>query len=84
MSKWTKLYEQLLADPNRIISFRNFEGLLEIFGFVHRRSKGSHRSFRHPKVPSVLTIQPRGKDALRYQVDDFLEMVRQFDLHMDE
>ena len=84
MTAAAKLYDQLLANPNRIISFRDFMRLLEAFGFVHKRTKGSHRSYRHPKVPSILTIQPIGKDAAPYQVDRFLEFVREFDLHMAE
>ena len=57
---------------------------LEAFGFVHKRTKGSHRSYKHPMVPPILTIQPIGKDAAPYQVDRFLELVKQFDLHMAE
>jgi predicted RNA binding protein YcfA (HicA-like mRNA interferase family) len=84
MTKPSKLYEQLLANPNTIISFRDFIRLLEAFGFVHKRTKGSHRSYRHPEVPDVLTVQPLGKDAASYQVDRFLELVERFDLHMAE
>ena len=84
MTKPAKLYELLRQNPTMIVAFRDFVRLIEAFGFEHKRSRGSHRSFRHPKVPTVLTIQPRGKEALRYQVDDFLEMVAQFDLHMGE
>lgn len=43
MTKPAKLYEQLLAKPSMIISFRDFERLLEAFGWVLRRTKGSHR-----------------------------------------
>lgn len=84
MTKPSKLYEQLLANPTAIISFRDFQRLLEAFGFVHKRTKGSHRSYKHPKVPDLLTIQPIGKDAASYQVDRLLELVRQFDLHITE
>jgi predicted RNA binding protein YcfA (HicA-like mRNA interferase family) len=83
MTRTSKLYERLLANPNVRISFRDFEGLLRSFGFEHRRTKGSHRSYKHPRVPSILTVQPVGKDAAPYQVERFLELVRQFDLHMD-
>jgi predicted RNA binding protein YcfA (HicA-like mRNA interferase family) len=82
MTKPSKLYGQLLANPNMIISFRDFMRMLEAFGFVHKRTKGSHRSYRHSKVPSVVTIQPIGKDAAPYQVDRFLELMKQFDLHI--
>lgn len=84
MTKPTKLYEQLLANPNVIISFRDLQRLLEAFGFVHKRTKGSHRAYKHPSVPCLVTIQPIGKDAAPYQVDRLLELVREFDLHMAE
>lgn len=84
MTKPLKLYEQLLADQNCIISFRDFQRLLEAFGFAHKRTKGSHRSYKHPKVPSLMTIQPVGKDAAPYQVDRLLELIRGFDLHIAE
>lgn len=84
MTKPPKLYEQLLANPNSTTSFRDFQRLLEAFGFVHKRTKGSHRSYKHPVVPALITIQPIGKDAAPYQVDRFLELVREFDLHMGE
>ena len=84
MTKPSKLFEQLLANPNAIISFRDFQRLLDAFGFERKRTKGSHRSYKHQKVPGLLTIQPNGKDAAPYQVDRFLELVSQFDLHMAE
>lgn len=82
MTKSSKLYERLLANPNAIISFRDFIRLLKAFGFVHKRTKGSHQSYRHPKISDLLTVQPLGKDAAPYQVDRFLELVKRFDLHM--
>jgi len=82
MSKWTKLYEQLLADPKRVISFHDFEGLLGAFGFAHRRTKGSHRQYVHPDVNAVMTVNPAAKDAHRYQVKLLLELVEQYGLHI--
>lgn len=84
MTKPSKLYEQLLANPGTIISFRDFERLLDAFGWEHKRTKGSHRHYVHPEVPSVLTINPTGKSAHRYQVRLFLEFVEEYGLHIDE
>ena len=84
MTKPSKLYDLLRRNPSMVVAFRDFVRLIEAFGFEHKRSRGSHRSYRHPDVPRIVTIQPLGKDAPRYQVDDFLEMVKQFDLHMGE
>jgi predicted RNA binding protein YcfA (HicA-like mRNA interferase family) len=83
MSKQSKLYEKLLANPGTIISFRDFELLLEAFGWEHRRTKGSHRTYAHPRVPAVLTINPDGKSAHRYQVRLLLEFIEGYGLHIE-
>jgi predicted RNA binding protein YcfA (HicA-like mRNA interferase family) len=83
MTKPSKLYEQLLINPNTIISFRDFERLLEAFGWDHRRTKGSHPQYVNPKVPTVLTVNPDGKSAHRYQVRLLLEFVEKYGLHIE-
>lgn len=80
----SKLYERLVDAPGRPIPFRDFERCLIGFGFRHVRTRGSHRSYRHPAVEEILTIQPKGKDAQPYQVRKFLAMVREFDLEPDD
>lgn len=82
MTRIDKLYERVLADPSRIISFREFTLLIEAFGFEHQRTKGSHQSFAHPACPKLLVIQPKRKEAKRYQVREFLALVGEYDLHM--
>jgi predicted RNA binding protein YcfA (HicA-like mRNA interferase family) len=82
MTKPSKLYEQLLANPSVIISFRDFERLLDAFGWEHKRTKGSHRHYVHTAVPTVLTINPDGRSAHRYQVRLLLEFVEEYGLHM--
>ncbi len=84
MVRISKLYAQLLIDPRATPAFRDFERLLEAFGFRLDRTKGSHRQYVHPVVPFVLTIQPDGKEAKRYQVRQFLDMVAEFGLSMEE
>ena len=84
MVKVSKIYERLSEAPSRPIPFRDFERCVVDFGFVHCRSQGSHRSFKHPQVTEVLTIQPNGKDAQPYQMRRFLAMVRAHDLRPDD
>lgn len=84
MTRAIKLYEQLLANSGTIISFRDFERLLEAFGWEHKRTKGSHRHYAHANVPTILTINPDGKSAHRYQVRLLLEFVEEYGLHLDE
>jgi predicted RNA binding protein YcfA (HicA-like mRNA interferase family) len=82
MTKADKLYQQLLSSTSRTISFRDFERLLEALGWELKRTKGSHRHYAHPGVAMILTINPDGKNAHRYQVRLLLELVEEYGLHM--
>lgn len=79
----TKLYANQLANPSQTISFRNFEALLVAAGFELHRQKGSHRSYLHPQVAEVLTVQPHGAEARRYQVRKFLAMMEAYGLKLE-
>ncbi len=83
MTRPDKLYSRLLTAPRSLISFRNFERLLLAFGFTLDRTVGSHRQYVHPQVPRPLPVQPAGKDAKRYQVREFLELVETYGLHIE-
>jgi predicted RNA binding protein YcfA (HicA-like mRNA interferase family) len=84
MVKPTKLYEALLASSSRTVTFRDFERLLDAFGFDLVRTVGSHRQYVHPLIPRPFPVQPDGKDAKRYQIREFLELVETYGLHMGE
>ena len=82
MTKPDKLYQQLVTSTSRSIRFRDFERLLRAFGFEHDRTVGSHRQYVHPSNPRAFPVQPSGKDAKRYQVREFLELVEHYGLHL--
>ena len=84
MVKPAKLYTQLLTTTDRSVAFRDFVSLVEAFGFIHARTKGSHQSYTHPACPRLLVIQPLGKDAKRYQVREFLDFVEEYGLSLNE
>lgn len=83
MTSPAKLYAKLLANPGATISFRDFERLLVAAGVVLRRVSGSHRQHRHPASPTVLSVQPRGKDAKTYQVQQFMTIMEEARLSID-
>lgn len=67
-----------------VVTFRDFERLLLAFGFTLDRINGSHHQYVHPDVPRPFPVQPDGKDAKRYQVREFLELVETYGLHIEE
>jgi len=78
-----KLLGIIINNP-RNVAFRDFVALIEAFGFVHHRTNGSHRIYKHPKVAENLNIQPR-KDgtAKKYQIDQFLEYIETYSLQTE-
>lgn len=84
MVKPSKLYERLISSQSGGISFRDFERLLRAFGFRHDRTAGSHRQYVHSKVPRPFPVQPEKKDAKRYQVREFLDIVEAYGLSIEE
>lgn len=83
MSRISKLIHRIEYERYRP-KFAEFEWLVEAAGFELRSRKGSHRSYRHPAVPQIVTIQPKGNMAQDYQVRDFLAKVRQYNLLDDD
>lgn len=84
MSKIAKLFASVYTNPGAALSFRDFERLLLAFGFVFVRQRGSHRSYKHPEAQRMLVVQPRGKDAKGYQIRQFLDMVEEYGLTIDD
>ena len=84
MAQISKVYARLLNSAGNSIPYRDFMALLEAFGFVCDRTRGSHQVFIHPDCPRPLVVQPLGKDAKRYQVRQFLDMVEAYGLKLDE
>lgn len=82
MSKWSKLYAELVANRRRPLRFADLEGLLRAFGFTLARTRGSH--YKHDDIPFVFTINPEGKSAHQYQKHRFLELVEEYGLHIEE
>lgn len=84
MTQLAKLYAWILANPRASIPFRDFQRLIEAFGFSLDRTVGSHRQYVHPEVPIVVSVQPRGKDAKSYQISQFIAICRTYGLDLDD
>ncbi len=81
MTRIAKLYDKLIAE--RPLSFSEFQKLLEVFGYLHIRTNGSHDIYRREDVRDNRVIRPNGKEAMPYQVQQFLDMIEQFGLQLD-
>lgn len=81
MTRIAKLYAQMLR--NKRGKFADFQKLLLAHGFRLDRVRGSHEVYVRDDVPEHITIQPNGKEAMDYQIRDFLRIVREYDIKLD-
>ncbi|WP_431190525.1 type II toxin-antitoxin system HicA family toxin [Bauldia litoralis] len=65
------------------VSFRDLQSLLKRLGFSHERTRGSHLIYTHPRVFRPLSIQAKGNEAKRYQLDQLRDIISEFHL-LDE
>lgn len=84
MVKPSKLYAQLLQSTSRTVDYRDFIAMIEAFGFAKIRTKGSHASYAHPDCAKLLVLQPKGNEAKRYQVREFLAIVEEYRLTLKD
>lgn len=78
-----KAWEALLAG-RRTLPFDDFARLLLAFGFSHKRTRGSHHIYVHRRARRPLSVQPRGGEAKGYQVAQFMAMVEEYGLTMED
>jgi len=58
--------------------------LAEAFGFRLSRVRGSHHIYEHSRIPEMLNLQDDKGKAKPYQVQQFLTLVEQYDLEMED
>ena len=66
------------------VRFSDMIDLVEGFGFRLDRTRGSHYLFVHPDVPEVLNLQPEGGQAKAYQIRQFLRLIEEHELRLED
>jgi len=80
MGKHEKLRQKiLLGESDANISFDGLCGLLKRMGF-ECRVKGSHHVFSRDGVEEILNLQPRGKAAKAYHVEQVRKVILKYSL----
>ncbi|GIL15807.1 MAG: toxin HicA [Chloroflexota bacterium] len=82
MNKRKILAHALAGSKN--ISFSDMIALVEAFGFRLSRIKGSHHIFTHPRVNELVNLQNVHGKAKPYQIRQFLKLVEQNNLQMED
>ena len=78
-----RLLNKLLSGSKNI-HFAEATACVEAFGFRLARVSGSHHIYRHPSVPELVNLQNVNGKAKPYQVKQFLQIVEQYDLRLED
>ena len=73
-----------LLSGSKNVRFDELAAAAKAFGFELARIRGSHHIFEHPAIPDILNLQDCGGQAKPYQVDQFLALVEQYNLNIQE
>jgi predicted RNA binding protein YcfA (HicA-like mRNA interferase family) len=84
MARRRKLLLKAMNNPQGL-RFGEFTSLIQAFGFVLDRQRGSHHLFVREDVRELVNVQPRsdGK-AKTAQVKEFLDLVQRYSLQIEE
>ena len=79
-----QLLRRLTRGAVRNVQFSDMIDLIEGFGFRLDRVRGSHHIFVHPDLSEVINIQPAGGQAKAYQIRQFLKVIEEHELHLED
>lgn len=85
MVKKQKLYQRILNNQKNV-KFNQLITVVEAFGFVLDRIKGSHHTYKHADIDEAfLQLQPgKNGEAKPYQIKQFLSLVEEYALRMEQ
>ena len=78
-----KLFKKILSGSGNI-RFEDLVKVVKAFGFRLSRVNGSHHIFTHEGIPKLLNLQDRAGKAKPYQIRQFLALIEEYDLSMEE
>ena len=69
-----------LKNNNKNIKYSDFCSILKYFGFVCKRQRGSHRLYSRVGVKELLNIQNVNGEIKPYQIKQFLNIIKKYNL----
>ncbi|MEH1857765.1 MAG: type II toxin-antitoxin system HicA family toxin [Nostoc sp.] len=83
MSKKRKLLDKVIFGSKNI-KFNELVTLVEAFGFSLSRVNSSHHIFTHPDISELVNMQNRKGEAVPYQVRQFVILVEEYALTLED
>jgi len=82
MSKRKLLFQ--IFNNQKNVKFGDFVIILNAFGFVCARTDGSHHIYKNTSVNEIVNIQNVNGEAKPYQIKQFMALVEEYNLKMED
>lgn len=79
-----KLLKKLAQGDLRNVAFADMVSLVTGFGFILKRTKGSHHIFAHPNISELINLQDVAGQAKPYQIRQFLRLIEKYNITLEE
>ena len=73
-----------IVGGSRNVRFAEMQRLVEAFGFALTRVSRSHHIFIHPDISELVNLQEVGGQAKPYQIRQFLKIVEEYNLRLED
>jgi len=73
-----------ISNSQKNVKYKDFVLLIEAFGFRCERTRGSHNMYTHDSIMRTLNIQNDKGEGKSYQIKDFLKIVEEYELEMED
>ena len=77
-----RLFRRISSGALSNVGMRDFQRLVDAFGFVLVRVSGSHHIYAHPELPELIDLQPHKGEVKPYQIRQFLQLVQKHGLSL--
>jgi predicted RNA binding protein YcfA (HicA-like mRNA interferase family) len=79
-----KLIKKLAHGDLRNVAFADMVRLVSSFGFILRRTQGSHHIFAHPDIPELINLQDIAGEAKPYQIRQVLRLIEKYNITWED
>ena len=81
--KKRKFLMQLMSNRENV-NYNDLVVLLNAYGFIQTRGKGSHAIYKNAEISELLNVQNVKGEAKPYQIKQFLAIVEKYNLKMED
>ena len=78
------LYQRLLSGAVNNIDIDDIIDLANGFGFVLKRTRGSHNVLECSNIPEIINLQHQNGQAKPYQIKQLLKLIKAYNLKLRE